>query len=85
MKRITTFDRTRGVYVIEPDATGNHIQKLGTLEDRDEPRRNKYADSKSPDADFECGACGADVGSSYNFCPWCGQRLQNTEVEEDGA
>lgn len=76
MDRITTFDRVRGVYVIKPDATGNHIQRLGMLEDRDEPRRNKYADSKSPDADFECGACGADVGSSYNFCPWCGQRVK---------
>lgn len=76
MDRLTEFDKTRGVYVIKPDATGNHIQRLGILEDRDEPRRNKYAGSKSPDADFECGACGADVGSSYNFCPWCGQRVK---------
>lgn len=82
--RLTRFDRIRGCYTISPDVSqGQNIQKLGKLEDRDTPRRVNRADSKSPDSDYECLACGAGVGSSYMFCPWCGQRLQ--EDKEDGG
>lgn len=82
--RLTEYDRVRKCYVIKPDAKmGQNIQKLGMYEDRDEPRRIKYAESKSPDAEFECGACGADVGCCYVFCPWCGQRLKEEAREND--
>lgn len=81
MKRITTFDRMRGVYVIKPDATGNHIQRLGMLEDRDEARACVYTSLHEP----QCCNCGYLIAdNNYTFCPWCGQRLQ-TEVDEDGA
>lgn len=77
MDRLTEFDKTRGVYVIKPDATGNHIQRLGMYEDRDTPkveiRRDHYSEG---DAELECGNCEAPVGASYIFCPWCGQRVK---------
>lgn len=77
MERLTKYDVSRKCYVIKPAvAQGQNIQRLGRYEDRDEARRVNRADSKSPDAEFECGACGAGVGSSNVFCPWCGQRLQ---------
>ena len=74
MARLTTWDVVRGCYVIDPNASGNHIQKLGRLEDRDEPRRKKHGDAE--EIEFECGACDAVVTGSQTFCHECGQRLR---------
>ena len=80
MARITTYDKLRGCYVIEPDNDQNHIQRLGELEDRDEAKewihwtddRKDYA--KCPTCDY------GEEGEVYAknatpFCPACGQRL----------
>ena len=79
MKRLTTFDKIRGVYIIEPDTTGNHIQRLGMYEDRDTPNMDTFTevdDDGTEEYVFECGKCHYPVGSSYNFCPECGQRVR---------
>ena len=85
MARITTYDKLRGCYVIEPDNNQNHIQRLGELEDRDE------AKELVRDGDLcRCPCCGYekngilyskadcnDVGIYwFNFCQNCGQRLK---------
>lgn len=73
MDRLTEFNKTRGVYVIKPDATGNHIQKLGKLEDRDEAKACIYTSLH----ELQCCNCGyIIVDDNYTFCPWCGQRLK---------
>ena len=76
MARLTTFDIVRGVYVIKPDAPqGEHIQKLGKLEDRDEANRMEYTTIDN-EYEYECGHCSSIVLSRDNFCSCCGQRLR---------
>ena len=89
MKRLTRYDDVRGCYVIVPDSTTNHIQKLGQLEDRDEAKEviyqyDGYADgcpvcdvANCPNCneEFEDGALTWDA----EFCPSCGQRLKWSE------
>lgn len=72
MARLTKWDTMRGCYVIEPDSTTNHIQKLGELEDRDEER------ALNMDTEFgaECPVCGYTEEDKFEFCPHCGQRLK---------
>lgn len=72
MSRLTMFDAVRGCYVIDPDATGNHIQKLGQLEDRDEEAQALYDADKIP----SCAICKATLEEGANFCKICGQRLK---------
>ena len=83
MVRLTVWDKIHECYTIKPEVRqGLNIQKLGTLEDRDEARACVYTSLHEP----QCCNCGYLISDdNYTFCPWCGQRLQNTEVEEDGA
>ena len=37
MARLTKYDPVRECYVIVPDSTTNHIQRLGELEDYENP------------------------------------------------
>ena len=76
MARLTEFDVVRNCYVIKPDASGNHIQKLGKLEDRDEANRMEYTTTDN-EYEYECGHCGSIVLSRDNFCSECGQRLRD--------
>ena len=82
MSRITTYDKLRGCYVIEPDNNQNHIQRLGELEDRDD------ANCGGTEYDYEagenvCAKCKSDIDIGYDiFCPICGQRLRGSEVNE---
>lgn len=73
--RLTEWDSVHGCYVIKPDASGNHIQKLGKLEDRDEANRMEYTTTDN-EYEYECGHCSSIVLSRDNFCPCCGQRLR---------
>ena len=75
MARLTKYDIVRGCYVITPDSIGNHIQKLGKLEDRDEVKLIKHT-TVDNEYEYECGNCGAIVLYRDNFCPECGQRLK---------
>lgn len=86
MARITTYDKLRGCYVIEPDNNQNHIQRLGELEDRDEAKEvtyqyDGYADGNpvcdvaacpNCDGEFDAG----DLTWGADFCPTCGQHLK---------
>lgn len=79
MARITTYDKLRGCYVIEPDNNQNHIQRLGELEDRDE------AKALNMDTGFgvECPTCGRTIeDDGFDFCPACGQHLKWGEDNE---
>lgn len=75
MARLTKYDKVRGVYVIDPDASGNHIQKLGKLEDRDTANRIAQT-TVDNEYEYGCGSCLSVVSREDNFCSWCGQRLR---------
>lgn len=82
MERITEYDDVRHCYVIKPEALqGQHIQRLGMYEDRDEAKnwilwtddRKDYA--KCPVCDF--GEEGELKWEDRTiFCQCCGQRLE---------
>ena len=75
MARLTKWDAVRECYVIVPDSTTNHIQKLGELEDRDEYKA-VYADQFG---NWHCPGCHEEFGLvDYDnpFCQHCGQRLK---------
>ena len=81
MSRITKWDEVRECYVIDPDSTQNHIQRLGELEDRDEEKKwVSWTDDRMDYA--KCPVCGyGDEGEilmkeTPGFCPSCGQRLK---------
>lgn len=92
MARITKWDSVRGCYVIVPDSTQNHIQRLGELEDRDEAKNVVY---KPIDVGYtikepRCAGCDKPLDDVFNivdaelditFCPYCGQRLKWGEDE----
>ena len=75
MSRLTTFDKVRNCYVIKPDADqGMNIQKLGQLEDRDDPKELTMDKGRS-----YCRSCGEFIDPcnlEANFCKNCGQRLK---------
>ena len=72
MARITKWDEVRECYVIDPDSTQNHIQRLGELEDRDEAKRVEIERN-----DEVCPTCGHIFKDDYcEFCDECGQRLK---------
>lgn len=81
MSRLTKWDEVRQCYVIDPDSTQNHIQRLGELEDRDEAKAwIMWTDDRM---DYvRCPVC--DYGSegeilmkeAPGFCPSCGQRFR---------
>ena len=79
MSRLTTFDAVRNVYVIDPDASGNHIQKLGELEDRDEKKEVIVRRTDGGGGHLiACPSCNGKLPSEVlesSFCPYCGQRL----------
>ena len=74
MSRITKWDEVRECYVIDPDSTQNHIQRLGELEDKDEVKEIEAADN----GQYICPTCRVvkDGGWWHTFCPICGQRLR---------
>lgn len=78
MARLTKWDSVRGCYVIEPDSTTNHIQKLGELEDRDEAKKVVCGEELFIMA---CPICKRTLRGSDNFCSECGQRLKWSEDE----
>lgn len=71
MDRLTKYDELRKVYTISPDATGNHIQRLGMYEDRDEEMQ-VIADGEQ----VRCGKCSMILEEVLHFCSNCGQRLK---------
>ena len=78
MARLTKYDPVRECYVIVPDSTTNHIQRLGELEDRDEAK-----DIIAKGNDFKryyCPICDIEIHAKYlmqvGFCENCGQRLK---------
>lgn len=75
MARITKWDSVRGCYVIVPDSTQNHIQRLGELEDRDEESQILHDAYRIP----ACAICRSTLEEGVNFCPSCGQRLKWSE------
>lgn len=78
--RLTQWDRVRSCYTIRQDAPqGMNIQKLGRLEDRDEVLCDEYRVDIN-ELEYECGKCHGAVGHSYNFCPWCGQRVKEGDA-----
>ena len=74
MSRLTKWDEVRQCYVIDPDSTQNHIQRLGELEDRDEAKEIVL------DGGYHCPSCNKDLLLTYmcevGFCENCGQRLK---------
>ena len=87
MARLTKWDAVRGCYVIVPDSTQNHIQRLGELEDRDEAKEPKKVDGHTfcPNCKTE-EITGWDFYDEapilFNFCPYCGQSLDWSEEEQ---
>ena len=85
MDRITEYDEVRHCYVIKPEAPqGQHIQRLGMYEDRDEAK--KWIQWTDDRMDYvKCPVCGyGDEGEilmkeTLGFCPSCGQRLKAGE------
>lgn len=75
MARLTKWDSVRGCYVIVPDSTQNHIQRLGELEDRDEAKEPKYTNGFGA----ECPKCARVFECEFDFCPECGQRMKWSE------
>ena len=76
MSRLTKWDPVRECYVIEPDSTQNHIQRLGELEDKAEPK-NVYA--KDDGERWFCPGCDEELElEDYEnpYCKFCGQRLK---------
>ena len=81
MARLTKWDSVRGCYVIVPDSTTNHIQKLGRLEDWEGAKEPKYIDGHT-----YCPSCSKEGITGWNFegdepilfdfCPNCGQHLK---------
>ena len=84
MSRLTKWDDVRECYVIDPDSTQNHIQRLGELEDRDEEKTWVHWTDDRKDY-VKCPVC--DYGEegeillkeAPGFCPSCGQRLVVSE------
>jgi hypothetical protein len=85
MARITTYDKLRGCYVIEPDNNQNHIQRLGELEDKEEPK------AVTDDSKFAiCPRCKENglymqtpsMVIRFDYCPYCGQHLKWGDVDE---
>lgn len=74
MERITEYDEVRGCYVIKPEAPqGQHIQRLGMYEDRDEAKR---CITDLQGFGVSCPNCDRVMESQFEFCPDCGQRLK---------
>ena len=80
--RITEYDATRKCYRVVPDAKqGEHIQRLGRYEDKDECKLEVMS-AKGYDPIYRCGNCKADISDDivtekkWEYCPHCGQRLQ---------
>lgn len=70
--RLTKYDDLRGVYVMRPDVElGEHIQRLGKYEDRDEAMEIIVEDKT-----MRCRSCGSILIDVLNFCEYCGQRLK---------
>jgi hypothetical protein len=89
MARLTKWDAVRGCYVIVPDSTQNHIQKLGELEDRAEGKKMVASGTHSNSNGeitypiMRCGWCRKPVEEpSYSFCPYCGWKLNRSEDEQ---
>lgn len=79
MSRLTKWDEVRQCYVIDPDSTQNHIQRLGELEDRDEVKVmiQVYGEWKCPSCDVSRTIPETMVDDpQFRFCPACGQRLR---------
>lgn len=79
MVRLTRWDNLYKCYTIKPEVRqGLNIQKLGELEDRDEPNRLEFRikDETQDRYEYECGKCGCVVACMDNFCAACGQRLR---------
>ena len=73
MDRLTKYDEIRKCYVILPDAKqGEHVQRLGMYEDRDEAKIPKVQNIEGFNL---CPSCKTETYDVYNFCPICGQRL----------
>ena len=73
-ERLTEYDPMRKIYLMKPDvAQGQHIQRLGYYEDRDDATisRTHYTEGT-----LRCIKCHSEVNDSYTFCPGCGQRLR---------
>lgn len=84
MERLTKYDTVRNCYVIRPDAKqGEHIQRLGMYEDRDEVKEPYVCGKMFSDYPvYRCPTCKklVDEDLKFTFCPSCGQRLK--EVDE---
>ena len=78
MARLTKWDAVRGCYVIVPDSTQNHIQRLGMYEDRDEAKKVVCGEELFV---MICPICKGTLKGSDNFCSECGQRLKWSENE----
>lgn len=71
MDRITKFDTIRGCYVIDPNAVGNHVQRLGVYEDRDTEKEVGIRDGLPI-----CPSCGDILEEVPHYCANCGQRVK---------
>lgn len=95
MERLTKFDNVNKCYVMKPDvAQGDHIQRLGRYEDKEEagtPIGAVPADwLVTEDGYPQCGRCkkiitghGDTRGLFTPYCPYCGSQMKILmEVEE---
>lgn len=90
MERLTKFDNVNKCYVMRPDvAQGDHIQRLGRYEDKEEAGTPIGAVPVdwlvTEDGYPQCGRCKriADLRRFTPYCPYCGSQMKILmEVEE---
>ena len=95
MERLTKFDNVNKCYVMKPDvAQGDHIQRLGRYEDKEEAGTPIVAVPVdwlvTEDGYPQCGRCkmiitghGDTRGLFTPYCPYCGSQMKILmEVEE---
>ena len=66
-------------------------KKLGTLEEVEEAVGKQTAEKPRKvlgihgNVEYECGYCGEseDINEMFSYCPWCGQRIDFGEDEEN--